>query len=145
MPTHPTPIDGVSVGLLGPLEARRDGRAVSLPGARLRRLLAILAVDANQVVPADRIADSLWSGDPPATATAALHVLVSRLRQVLEPDRQARSAAGIVATVRRRAAVRGRRLRGARAPRRRAVASGGGRVQRRARHVARTGARGVRE
>jgi DNA-binding SARP family transcriptional activator len=99
MPKHPPSIDGVSVALLGPLEARLRGRAVPLPGARLRRLLAILAVDANQVVPADRIADSLWSGDPPATATTALHVLVSRLRQVLEPDRQARSAGGIVATV----------------------------------------------
>jgi DNA-binding SARP family transcriptional activator len=89
---------GVEIGLLGPLEVRRDGRLVPLPGARARRLLAILALDANCVVPADRIAEALWAERPPATATTALHVLISRLRQALEPDRAARSAGTVIVT-----------------------------------------------
>ena len=69
--------------LLGPLEVRDDGRRVPLGGIRQRSVLALLLLDANRVVPADRIADELWGDDPPATAATAVQVYVSRLRKAL--------------------------------------------------------------
>jgi hypothetical protein len=47
-------------GLLGPVEVRVDGHAVPLPGARQRLVLAVLLVDVNRMVPADRLIDELW-------------------------------------------------------------------------------------
>lgn len=73
--------------LLGPLEVVVDGHPVALPGGRIRSLLALLGLHPRQVLPADRLIDELWSGDPPPTATTALQNLVSRLRKLLEPGR----------------------------------------------------------
>src|SRR3954454_15008538 len=69
--------------LLGPLEVA-DGRGeVPVGGGRRRALLAILLVHRNAVVPADRLIDELWDGDPPASANKALQVHVSQLRKDL--------------------------------------------------------------
>ena len=47
--------------LLGPLEVvDDDGAPVEIPGTRLRMLLAVLLVHANEVVPVDRLSDALW-------------------------------------------------------------------------------------
>src|SRR4051794_16552795 len=92
-------MDGIEIALLGPLEVRRDRAVLPLAGVRLRRLLAVLAVHANEVVSVDAIVDAMWGEAPPVTATSALHVLVSRLRQTLEPERQGRSDDGVVMTV----------------------------------------------
>ena len=72
-------------GLLGPVEVRVDGRAVPLPGARQRLVLAMLLVDANRVVPADRLVDELWEAALPADPRGALRTQVSRLRRALGP------------------------------------------------------------
>lgn len=76
--------------LLGPLEVLRDGTALRFVAPRQRSLLAILLAHANELVPADRLADALWEGHPPPSATTALQVHVSRLRKVLETDRDPR-------------------------------------------------------
>src|ERR1700759_1618615 len=72
-------------GLLGPVEVRVDGRAVPLPGARQRLVLAMLLVDANRVVPADRLVDELWEAALPTDPRGALRTQVSRLRRALGP------------------------------------------------------------
>ena len=54
--------------VLGPLEALEDGRPVQLGGPRQRATLAILLLNANRVVPVDRLADELYAGRPPVTA-----------------------------------------------------------------------------
>src|SRR5215813_2083179 len=72
-------------GLLGPVEVRVDGRALPLPGARQRLLLAVLLVNANRMVPAVRFIDELWGTDLPADPRAALRTQVSRLRRALGP------------------------------------------------------------
>ena len=69
--------------LLGPLEVRDGSRRVPLGGVRQRSVLALLLLDANRVVPADRIVDELWGETPPATALTAVQVYVSRLRKAL--------------------------------------------------------------
>ena len=72
--------------LLGPLEVLRDGGPLKVVAPRQRSLLAILLAHANELVSADRLADQLWEGRPPPTATTALQVHVSRLRKILETD-----------------------------------------------------------
>jgi DNA-binding SARP family transcriptional activator len=72
----------VDYQVLGPLEARVDGRAVDLGGPRQRGVLVLLLARANEVVPATRLADELW-GDPPATAINLVQGYVSHLRKAL--------------------------------------------------------------
>ncbi|MCK2215656.1 winged helix-turn-helix domain-containing protein [Actinomadura sp. ATCC 31491] len=74
------------VGLLGPFEVRnQDGTAVEVPGARLRGLLAALALEPGRIVTRGRLAAWIWGERPPADEVNALQALVSRLRRVL-PD-----------------------------------------------------------
>jgi predicted ATPase/DNA-binding SARP family transcriptional activator len=71
-------------GILGPLEVVDDhGRLVAVSARKQRVLLAILLLHPNEVVSADRLAEDLWSGEPPATSDKGLQVHVSRLRRVL--------------------------------------------------------------
>jgi predicted ATPase/DNA-binding SARP family transcriptional activator len=73
--------------VLGPVEAADSrGDPAPLAGSRQRALLAILLASAGQVVPADRLADSLWGEQQPADPGAALQSQVSRLRHRLGPD-----------------------------------------------------------
>ncbi|WP_375422812.1 BTAD domain-containing putative transcriptional regulator [uncultured Friedmanniella sp.] len=88
-------LDGVEVGLLGPLEIRRDGREVAVAGARLRALLCRLAAEAGRPVPSRELVDAVWPDGAPGDPANALQSLVSRLRRVLaEPDRVRQDAAG---------------------------------------------------
>jgi DNA-binding SARP family transcriptional activator/DNA-binding beta-propeller fold protein YncE len=76
----------VDFRLLGPFDVVENGRSVGLGGAKQRALLAILAIHANEVVPADRLIEQLWPGDAPDSAANTLQGYVSRLRKVLDPD-----------------------------------------------------------
>jgi DNA-binding SARP family transcriptional activator len=59
--------------MLGPFEVRTDGGAfVDVPGARLRGLLAALALKPGQAVPKATLEDWIWGEQPPADATNAL-------------------------------------------------------------------------
>ena len=73
--------------VLGPLEVLDEGRPIQLPGPKARALLALLLLDANRVVPLDRLVDGLWDEAPPETATKTLQVYVSQLRKALGPER----------------------------------------------------------
>src|SRR5438093_9773632 len=46
----------------------------------------MLLLNANRVVPRDRLIDALWDEEPPETATKAVQVYVSQLRKLLGPD-----------------------------------------------------------
>ena len=78
-------LNGMPLGVrvLGPLEVVCDGQPVVVPGAKERALLVRLALQAGRVVSTDRLIETLWDGDPPASAEASLRVLVSRLRRAL--------------------------------------------------------------
>ena len=75
--------------VLGPLEAVDDGVPLALGGPKQRSVLAMLVLDANRVVSTDRLVDGLWGDAPLQRAAATLHVYVSNLRKVLEPNRRA--------------------------------------------------------
>ncbi|MBP2367862.1 AfsR/SARP family transcriptional regulator [Pseudonocardia parietis] len=70
--------------LLGPLEVREGERRLAVPSGKVADLLAVLLVRAGQVVPRDRLVDLLWDENPPRTAGAQLHSLVSQLRRALD-------------------------------------------------------------
>jgi DNA-binding SARP family transcriptional activator len=84
--------------VLGPVEVVGDAGPLDVGTPRQRALLARLLVDANRVVPLDRIIEDLWEGEPPAAATATLQSYVSVLRRVLEPDRAPRTPATVLVT-----------------------------------------------
>lgn len=75
---------GAWFGILGPLEYRRDGQVVNLPSARQRSLLAVLVVHAGEPLSRDRLIEELWGEQPPSSAVSALHVHISKLRQLLD-------------------------------------------------------------
>ncbi len=62
------------------------GAAIELAGARLRTLLARLAIDNGRPVSRAALVDAVWPESPPAGAANALQALVARLRRVLPPD-----------------------------------------------------------
>src|SRR5215467_1719582 len=69
--------------MLGPLEIRNDsGEAYEVTGARLRRLVIVLALNPGRVVTNARIVDAVWGDDPPAEPANAVQALVSRLRRL---------------------------------------------------------------
>src|SRR5579863_8846725 len=69
--------------ILGPLEVVDGDTVVALVGVKQRALLALLLLNANQVVSSDRLVEELWAGQPPESARAALQVRVSQLRKAL--------------------------------------------------------------
>jgi predicted ATPase/DNA-binding SARP family transcriptional activator len=72
------------IGLLGELEVVDDDkRDVVVTGAKLRALLAMLALHAGRAVPADQLVDALWGEDPPSAVRNGLQGLVSKLRRAL--------------------------------------------------------------
>jgi len=85
----------MQVRVLGPLEVVIGEGVATPPGAGERSLLALLALRAGRVVPADQLVDALWGEALPANPQNALQLRVSKLRRWLAsvgaPD-------GIVAT-----------------------------------------------
>ncbi|MEU1127152.1 BTAD domain-containing putative transcriptional regulator [Streptomyces sp. NPDC005899] len=70
--------------ILGVTEARDEhGGALPVGGARLRALLAALALRAGRPATVAGLIDDVWAGDPPVDAPAALQALVGRLRRAL--------------------------------------------------------------
>lgn len=72
--------------ILGPLEAEIGGEVIDLGTLRQQHLLALLLMRAGDPVSTDRLADELWTGNPPNTARHTLQVYVYRLRKALGPE-----------------------------------------------------------
>ena len=86
----------VEVRLLGALEVIVDGSAVTITGAKQRALLAVLALNANEIVSRDRLIDAAWGASPPETVQASLNVAVSKLRRVVGGEALVTKAPGYV-------------------------------------------------
>ncbi|MFJ6393572.1 BTAD domain-containing putative transcriptional regulator [Streptomyces sp. NPDC091972] len=63
-----------------------DGGVIPLRGARLRTLLAALALRPGRTVGSGTLVDEVWGEDPPQDAPAALQALVGRLRRTVGKD-----------------------------------------------------------
>jgi DNA-binding SARP family transcriptional activator len=83
--------------VLGEVGAGLRARPLELGGRRQRAVLALLIVARGSVVTRDRLVERVWGGTPPPSAAASLHAHVSHLRRCLEPEREARARAGVIA------------------------------------------------
>src|SRR5436190_947071 len=70
-------------GILGALYVGDDRGSVLIRSPLQRLLFAVLLVEVNRTVTADRLADELWGDRPPEDARGALRTQVSRLRKSL--------------------------------------------------------------
>ncbi|MFC4059970.1 BTAD domain-containing putative transcriptional regulator [Planomonospora corallina] len=73
----------VDFRMLGPLEIYGNGQPVRITAPKQRALLALLLLDANQLVAEERLIDDLWNGCPPSAARESLQSYVYRLRKAL--------------------------------------------------------------
>jgi WD40 repeat protein/DNA-binding SARP family transcriptional activator len=76
----------VQILVLGHLEASVDDQPVALGGAKQRAVLAMLGLEANRTVSADRLIEGLWGEEPPASAAKMVQNYVWRLRGALGDD-----------------------------------------------------------
>lgn len=70
--------------MLGPLQLWNGTAWTGIPAAQPRLVLAVLLVEAGQIVTTDRLVDELWEHKQPRTATGTVQVYVMRLRRMLE-------------------------------------------------------------
>ena len=80
--------------MLGQIAAAGDDGPLTLGAPKQRALLAFLLLNANAVVPRDRLVDVLWGTAPPQSAVSSLQVYVHGLRKVLGAERIERHGAG---------------------------------------------------
>lgn len=73
----------ISVQLLGPFAASLGQRAVTPGAAKQRQILALLALNAGQVVTVPTLIEELWGDSPPRSAMTTLQTYVLHLRNRL--------------------------------------------------------------
>jgi len=84
----------VEIRILGPLEVRDASENRALGGPKQRAVLAILALHVNEVVSTEMLVDGVWGTDASERAFNAVQVYVSRLRKIINWQRD--DAAGAV-------------------------------------------------
>jgi WD40 repeat protein/DNA-binding SARP family transcriptional activator len=83
---HPDTSCRMRLSILGHVEASVDDRVLPLGGAKQRAVLAMLSLEANRVVTADRLIEGLWGEQPPLSAPKMVQNYVWRLRSVLNGE-----------------------------------------------------------
>ncbi len=73
----------MQIRVLGHLEAIVDDHPVALGGAKQRAVLAMLGLEPNRTITADRLIEGLWGDEPPRSAAKMVQNYVWRLRRVL--------------------------------------------------------------
>jgi DNA-binding SARP family transcriptional activator len=76
----------MQIRVLGHFEATVDDLPVALGGAKQRAVLAMLGLEANRPVAADRLIEGLWGDEPPPSAAKMVQNYVMRLRKALAVD-----------------------------------------------------------
>jgi SARP family transcriptional regulator, regulator of embCAB operon len=74
----------LQLNVLGPLEVLDDGRACTPTPPKVRRVLALLLLRANQVVPMDALIEELWGENPPLSAVGTAQTYIYQLRKTLD-------------------------------------------------------------
>lgn len=68
--------------VLGPVQLELGGQPISIGGLRQVKILALLAVHANTIVPREKLIELLWE-EPPKSANQQVFNVVSALRRLL--------------------------------------------------------------
>ena len=74
----------MQIRILGPFEVSVGDQPLTIGGAKQRAVLAMLGLEANRAVTADRLIAGLWGEEPPASAAKMVQNYVWRLRGVLD-------------------------------------------------------------
>lgn len=92
----------LQIGILGPLSVRYQGVEIPVHAAKLRRLLALLALQHPEPAGLDEIIHTLWPTDPPHSYRKLVHTYVSQARRLLLPPGSAPGAVTPLVLVARR-------------------------------------------
>ncbi|GAA3775386.1 BTAD domain-containing putative transcriptional regulator [Plantactinospora mayteni] len=93
----------LEIRLMGSIEVCHDGRAIVLPGRRVRALLVLLALSAGRTVSIDTLANGIWDDTPPVRVRGSLQTYVGRLRRALGHDTITTEASGYTLQIPRHA------------------------------------------
>ncbi len=93
---HPT---ALRFQVLGPVQAWRGEQSLSLGSPQQQAVLTALLLRQGRPVGTHDLVDGLWGDRPPPQAVAALRTYISRLRTVIEPDRETRAPAELLISV----------------------------------------------
>ena len=75
--------DDVDIDVLGPLAAREGGVSVAPTAAKPRKVLAMLTVHADQVVPMASLFEELWGEAIPRSANTTVQTYILHLRNLI--------------------------------------------------------------
>lgn len=70
--------------MLGPVEVWLGDRKIEVGAAKLRAVLAVLLLHANETVLVDDLIEQVWSGSPPEAARSTVQAYIYRLRRLLQ-------------------------------------------------------------
>ncbi|WP_162834548.1 AfsR/SARP family transcriptional regulator [Amycolatopsis circi] len=84
--------------LLGPLSVLSDDRDITPSAPKLREILALLIVRANQRVSMNDLVDELWGARPPRSAQVTVQTYIHRLRKNMFPNETGEPAAALHTT-----------------------------------------------
>ncbi|MFI0507023.1 BTAD domain-containing putative transcriptional regulator [Streptomyces albogriseolus] len=73
----------MDIDVLGALSVRENGISVTPTAPKPRQVLALLALQADQVVPVRTLIDELWGERPPRSARTTLQTYVLQLRELI--------------------------------------------------------------
>src|ERR1700753_222409 len=76
----------ISIQLLGPLSASLGTHTVTPNAAKQRNVLALLAMNAGQVVTVSTLIEELWGDRPPRSSATTLQTYIFHLRNSLAVD-----------------------------------------------------------
>ncbi len=85
--------------VLGPVQAWRGDQPLSLGSPQQQAVLTALLLHHGRPVTTQDLVDGIWGERPPPQAVAALRTYVSRLRTVIEPNRETRARAELLVSV----------------------------------------------
>lgn len=71
----------MDIKILGPLDARHNGRSITPSAHKPRQILALLALQAGHVVTVPSLIEELWGMRPPRSALTTLQTYILQLRR----------------------------------------------------------------
>src|SRR5688500_2129492 len=88
----------VRFGVLGPLEIQGPDGAIDVSPGKQRAVLALLVLNADEVISRNRLVGELWGEAPPPNAVKALQVHISQLRRSFARALGEQAARSLLAT-----------------------------------------------
>lgn len=84
--------------VLGGFEVRSGDRVCQITAPKLRQVLALLALSANQLVHLDLLIDELWDQGPPKSAVSTVQTYIYQLRKIIAQKGCEESGSELLAT-----------------------------------------------